>query len=102
MSEECCGPDDARPSPLVRRVEMTRPARSGDACHGPDVTDAHRDVVVDVGDACCGPDVVARAAGPEMPDELRGAWWRDMALLPSRCLECSFSSATCSSGAGCT
>jgi cation-transporting ATPase G len=39
--------------------------------------------VVDVGDACCGPDIVARAAGPEMPDELRAAWWRDLALLPS-------------------
>ena len=83
MSEECCGPDDARPSPLVRRVEMIRPARGGDACCGPDVTGAHRDVVVDVGDACCGPDVVPRAAGPELPDELRAAWWRDLALLPS-------------------
>ncbi len=82
MSEECCGPDDTPTPARTRRIEMIRPA-SGDACCGPDIVESSREISRDVGgDACCGADV-AEGAGPDSANEVRPAWWRDPALLPS-------------------
>lgn len=35
MSEECCGPDEPRKTSTVRRIELSRPLTTGDACCDP-------------------------------------------------------------------
>jgi cation-transporting P-type ATPase G len=88
VSEECCGPDEARKTGAVRRIELSRPLTAGDACCGPDDTHTaanthtaarkHED-----GDACCGPDPASRVDTDAEEIEVRPPWWRDTALLPS-------------------
>lgn len=75
MSEECCGPDEPRkPTTMtVRRLQLSKPLATGDACCGPeDGGHAHQDEhsvddEYDHGDGA----------------EVRPPWWRDTALLPS-------------------
>lgn len=84
MSEECCGPDEPRPVKTVRRIELRQSVVAGDACCGPDSKDERRltpSVDHINGDACCGPAVIVEQDSED--DELRPAWWRDPALLPS-------------------
>ncbi len=84
MSEECCGPDEPRPVKTVRRIELRQSVVASDACCGPDPKDERRltpSVDHIDGDACCGPAVIVEQDSDD--DELRPAWWRDPALLPS-------------------
>ncbi len=82
MSEECCGPDEPRTAPTVRRIELSRRSPAGDACCAPADQQKHG-ALTDAGDACCGPDVVRKGAVDEGEVEVRPPWWRDVALLPS-------------------
>ncbi len=82
MSEECCGPDEPRTTPTVRRIELSRPSPAGDTCCAP-ADHQKNGVVTDTGDACCGPDIAKKGTVDEGEVEVRPPWWRDVALLPS-------------------
>nr|WP_248152535.1 cation-translocating P-type ATPase [Microbacterium aoyamense] len=79
MSEECCGPDEPRKTPAVRRIEFSRNQPAADACCAPEQTATSTGHME--GDACCGPDIISTDGPVEV--EIRPAWWRDPALLPS-------------------
>ena len=85
MSEECCGPDEPRKTSTVRRIELSRPHATGDACCASSDAEsaAGTSRVHDDGDACCGPALSASAAVADEIPEVRPPWWRDVALLPS-------------------
>jgi cation-transporting ATPase G len=95
VSKECCGGDD-EPTLLPVRLPgqgttgslqlltLTTPETAASTCSraaagadqvAPGVSPM---LPVDEGDACCGPDLRDRAE-----DEVRPAWWKDPALLPS-------------------
>ncbi|WP_373557871.1 heavy metal translocating P-type ATPase [Microbacterium sp. SZ1] len=84
MSEECCGPDDARPTKTIRRLELRQPSAPGDACCGPEPTAraSHGSSIRHEGDACCGP-AGTESEHDEAEHEVRPPLWRDTALLPS-------------------
>ncbi len=79
MSEECCGPDEPRMTSAVRRIELSRVQPSADVCWAPEGTTSSTSRVES--DACCGHDIVSTDGPVEI--EVRPAWWRDPALLPS-------------------
>ncbi len=101
MSEECCGPDEHRKvTTTVKRLHLSKPLTTGDACCGPIDEPASADRAPRVhqvdGDACCGRDEkpATHAHGHDDHDdddehdhgdglEVRPPWWRDTALLPS-------------------
>ena len=88
MSEECCGGDEPRKTSTVRRIELSRPLTTGDACCGPDDTHTTADTHMGArehkdGDACCGPDPASPVDTDAEEVEVRPPWWRDTALLPS-------------------
>ncbi len=84
MSEECCGPDDARPTKTIRRLELRQPSAPGDACCSPEPTAraSHGSSIRHDGDACCGP-AGTESEHDEAEHEVRPPLWRDTALLPS-------------------
>lgn len=82
MSEECCGPDETRTPPTVRRIELSRPSPADDACCAP-ADQQNEGASADADDACCGPDVAGKGTVHEGEIEVRPPWWRDVALLPS-------------------
>ena len=85
MSEECCGPNEPRKPGTVRRIELSRPLSTGDACCAaePSSKTAAPSAVHDAGDACCGPDLATTPTEADEEPEVRPPWWRDFALLPS-------------------
>ena len=85
MSEECCGPNEPRKPGTVRRIELSRPLSTGDACCAaePSSKTAAPSAVHDAGDACCGPDLATTPTEADEEPEVRQPWWRDFALLPS-------------------
>ncbi|WP_374058532.1 heavy metal translocating P-type ATPase [Microbacterium sp. KRD172] len=84
MSEECCGPDEPRKARTIQRVELKRPHAAGDSCCAPDTArECEALAPHDDGDACCGPALPSRNSVGGEESELRPAWWRDVALLPS-------------------
>ena len=79
MSEECCGPDEPRKTDTARRIQLSRPLSTGDACCGPD--DTHTAIHAAPGTNGNG---TASHSDLEMNDvEVRPPWWRDTALMPS-------------------
>ena len=85
MSEECCGPNEPRKPGTFRRIELSRPLSTGDACCAaePSSKTAAPSAVHDAGDACCGPDLATTPTEADEEPEVRPPWWRDFALLPS-------------------
>lgn len=89
MSEECCGPDEPRKTRTVRRIELSHPLTTGDACCDPGNARTTADTPTaarkhDDGDACCGPDPATIPIDTNAGEiEVRPPWWRDTALLPS-------------------
>ena len=84
MSEECCGPGESRKTGTVRRVDLHRPAATDACCAPREPGGPATKVPADEGDACCGSDparTVLQRNGED--EEVRPAWWRDRALLPS-------------------
>ena len=68
MSEECCGPNEPRKPGTVRRIELSRPLSTGDACCAaePSSKTAAPSAVHDAGDACCGPDLATTPTEAEV------------------------------------
>jgi len=95
VSDECCGPDEPRKTTtIVKRLQLSKPLATGDACcgpvHEPAMAGKARRAHHDAGDACCGPDEKTATHAPGHDDhddddglEVRPPWWRDTALLPS-------------------
>lgn len=84
MSEECCGPDEARKAPTtVKRLQMMPLSSSGDACCRPDEPTALLPTHTDE-DACCGLGEATGVRGDsDLGLEMRPPLWRDPALLLS-------------------
>ena len=78
MSEECCGPNEPRKPGTVRRIELSRPLSTGDACCAaePSSKTAAPSAVHDAGDACCGPDLATTPTEADEEPEVRPPWWR--------------------------
>ena len=84
MSEERCGPDEARRVSTARRIELARPLTTADVCCAPGTGTAQdADRLHAERDACCGPDPSVGALRAAAEHEVRPSWWRDVALLPS-------------------